>query len=185
MDTIQQRNNSIIPTTVDVKHELMRQLLMSPGCCYPVRELTRNRIDRQIVSASLASEAVSDLEKKGLGVSENVKIGRTKPVNIFYKCLPNRADDSCLRQLGIYSEWYAQQFCLPLSSALKVDPKVAEFHPMHHEFPGSFNKSAADDGNSEQQDSKVDDHVNQYGNHCTVSKTRNNCLYQCHNSELF
>ena len=67
----------------DVKTELMRQVLIAPGCCFPVSELTRRRVNRQSITASVANDVTTELQCKGFGSVEKVKIGRTKPVNVF------------------------------------------------------------------------------------------------------
>ena len=54
----------------DVKIELMRQVLIAPDCCSPVREL-------QSITASVANDVTTELQCKGFGSVEKVKIGRT------------------------------------------------------------------------------------------------------------
>ena len=107
----------------------MRQVLIAPGCCFPVSKLTRRRVNRQSITASVANDVTTELQCKGFGSFEKVKIGRTKPVNVFFECIPKDIDISCLKSFGISSEWYSQQFCLLMSSIIRLDPRVAEYHP--------------------------------------------------------
>ena len=50
-----------------------------------VSKLTRRRVNRQSITASVANDVTTELQCKGFGSVEKVKIGRTKPVNVFFQ----------------------------------------------------------------------------------------------------
>ena len=80
----------------------------------------------------------------------------------FFKCIPKDIDISCLKSFGISSEWYSQQFCLPMSGTIRRDPRVAGYHPQNEDF--------------KQQDERADTNVKSCEvQQCSISANVKSC----------
>ena len=128
IETVEPGHDSGAKTSYDVKGKITRQLLMEPGCFYPVIELIRRSIPgcNHSVTASVGHEVVQELERNGLGTATKLKLGKTKPKQVFFKALPSKVNHSYLTKMGISAEWYGQQFCLSILNGLRVEPQLAQ-----------------------------------------------------------
>ena len=130
-------------------------------------ELTRRRVNRQSITSNVANDVTTEQQCKGFGSVKKVKIGRTKPMNVSFKCIPKDIDISCSKSFGISSEWYSQLFCLPMSGTIRLDPRVAEHQPQYEDF--------------KQQNERADTNVKSCEvEQCTISANVKSCeVEQC------
>ena len=55
-------------------------------------------------------------------------------------------DEVVLRSFGVEKEYYKQQFFLPLSSTLKVNPKLVKHHPSFDSIKEFYGQGGEENG---------------------------------------